>query len=576
MRLIPFGVAVVAAALYFAGLGEAPFVDPPEGVHAEIAREMAAGGDALTPRLNGVRVFDRPPLLYWLMAGGFSVTGVSAFMARFWSALAAVACATVTARVGMLLGGPRVGLLAGLMTAANLGIFVFGRLVRPDLLFVLCITLAQAGFVLAYLGRGGRRGLIVFYAALGLATLTKDLLGAVGPLLATALFLWLTRERPLKSWWPWWGIGVFAVLALPWYLGVEAANRGFLWHLIVDHHLLALVRPRIFPGADGPVGPLQFLAVTAAAFLPWSLLVPWAVARSLRRDWEQPADRLWMLFALWALLVISFFTLSPFRGPHDGLPAFPALALLVARLWEEAMMGAPRAVSVRALLVPVAVAFAVVAVAVSAVWAGLLPVPRGTLAAVDASTRNLVAQGTAAPERPLDPFRPVLLLVALVFGAGAVGLAVAAWRRSTELGVTVALAVVLAFLPAAGKGMVEFARARSAEPIALALARRVNPGDVIVHEGPLEHSASVLLTLKQRIRVVDGLMSDRGFAARFPDARDVFWDAGRVPEAWTGPGRGFLISTVAPDRSLVRSLPPARVHLLAVGGGRRLYSNLAD
>src|SRR5688500_4911766 len=120
MRLIPLGVAVVAAALYFAGLGEAPFLDPPEGVHAEIAQVMAERRDWLTPRLNDVRYVDRPRLHYWLVAAGFSVSGVGTFAARFWSALAAVACAAVTARMGMLLGGPRVGLLAGLMTAANL------------------------------------------------------------------------------------------------------------------------------------------------------------------------------------------------------------------------------------------------------------------------------------------------------------------------------------------------------------------------------------------------------------------------------------------------------------------------
>src|SRR5512145_1906267 len=111
MRLIPLGVAVVAAALYFAGLGEAPLLDPPEGFHAEIAREMGESGDWLTPRLNRVRYFDKPPLQYWLTATGFTVGGVSPFTARTWSALAAVACAAVTAQIGVVLGGPRVGLL---------------------------------------------------------------------------------------------------------------------------------------------------------------------------------------------------------------------------------------------------------------------------------------------------------------------------------------------------------------------------------------------------------------------------------------------------------------------------------
>ena len=97
VRLIPLGVALVAAALYFVGLGDAPFLDPPEGFHAEIAREMAARGDLVTLRLNGVRYLDKPPLLHWLMSAGFSVTGIAPHTARLWPALGGVSCAAVTA-----------------------------------------------------------------------------------------------------------------------------------------------------------------------------------------------------------------------------------------------------------------------------------------------------------------------------------------------------------------------------------------------------------------------------------------------------------------------------------------------
>src|SRR5256886_10938422 len=76
VRGIPLGVALVAAALYLLRLGGAPFIDPPEGFHAEIAREMMRVGDWITPHANGVRYFDKPPVLYWLMAGSFSVAGV--------------------------------------------------------------------------------------------------------------------------------------------------------------------------------------------------------------------------------------------------------------------------------------------------------------------------------------------------------------------------------------------------------------------------------------------------------------------------------------------------------------------
>jgi 4-amino-4-deoxy-L-arabinose transferase-like glycosyltransferase len=276
------------------------------------------------------------------------------------------------------------------------------------------------------------------------------------------------------------------------------------------------------------------------------------------------------------MLVVGVFTFSPFKLPHYGLPAFPALALVVAALWEETLARRPGALSARALVAPIALLFAATALAAAAAWGGLLPVGGGPMETLDVTARNLAAQGQEAAQRPFDAFRPVLALCAVVFGLGAVALGVAAWRRSAELGLIAAMAVMLAFLPAAGRGMVEFARGRSAGPIAAALARRLQPGDVVAHEGALENSASVLLTLRRPVHVVEGLVSNLAFGATFADARDIFWTAAELREAWSRPGRRFLISVVAPERSVVRSLPPGSVHLLAEGGGRWLYSNRPD
>jgi hypothetical protein len=140
----------------------------------------------------------------------------------------------------------------------------------------------------------------------------------------------------------------------------------------------------------------------------------------------------------------------------------------------------------------------------------------------------------------------------------------------------VALATVLAFLPLAGNGMAEFARLRSARPIAEALAARMSPGDLVVHEGSLENSGSLLLGLPVPIPVVDGLQSNLAYGATFPEAREIFWDPPRAREAWGKPGRHFLISVAAADRSVVRAFPPEQVHVLVDRGGRRLYSNRPD
>src|SRR5439155_1612585 len=95
---------------------------------------------------------------------------------------------------------------------------------------------------------------------------------------------WLTGERPLTPWVPWWSILLLAAIALPWYVLVEARNRGFLWYTLVDNHVLRFARQRVFPDADVPLGSSAFLLVTLLAFLPWALALPWALLRAFRRD----------------------------------------------------------------------------------------------------------------------------------------------------------------------------------------------------------------------------------------------------------------------------------------------------
>jgi 4-amino-4-deoxy-L-arabinose transferase-like glycosyltransferase len=575
VRGIPLGVAVVAAALYLLRLGHAPFVDPPEGLHAEITREMLRLGNWITPHVNGVRYFDKPPVMYWLMAGSFAVAGVGEAAARMWSALAAVGIAAVTARLGFMLGGARVGLLAGLMVIANLGMYLYGRLVKPDMVFILCIVLAYAGFAVAYKGRG-RWGLALFYASLGAATMTKDVLGAAGPLVVVALFFLLTRERPLAPWAPWWGVLLLLAVAVPWYAAVEARNRGFLWYTLVDNHVLNLTRHRLFPDEDVPLGALQFLGVTFLAFLPWSLAAPWAVARALRRPWEDATARLWVLIALWPIVVIGFFTLAPFKLPHYGLPAFPALALLVARVWDESIDAVPGSLRPRALIVPILVTFVVAAVALVLALADRLPLPAGALSNLDLATRNLAARGQAVVQAPLGAYAPLLRTCAMIFTAGSLVLAWAAWRRRPALGAWATVAVTLAFLPAAGDGMALFARTRSARTVTEGLVLRLQPGDQVVHEGPLENTGSLLLALDRPVTVVNGLQSNLAFGATFPEARDRFWDGARLAQEWPKPGRRFLVTGLTPERSVVRTLPPGTVRLIAHGGGRWLYANVEN
>jgi hypothetical protein len=196
---------------------------------------------------------------------------------------------------------------------------------------------------------------------------------------------------------------------------------------------------------------------------------------------------------------------------------------------------------------------------------------------VDLATRNLAARGRQLTGAPLEVYLPVIRSSTVIFGVATAVLVWAAWYRRPALAVWGALAATLAFLPLAGDGMAHFAQSRSTRPIAEALVIRLKPTDEVIHEGPLENSASILLFIDQHVRIVNGARSNLAFGATFPEARDRFWDGARLQEEWTKPGRRrFLITAVDPGRSVVHLLPPASVHTIAHANGRWLYANVGD
>ncbi|HEY5726532.1 MAG TPA: glycosyltransferase family 39 protein, partial [Methylomirabilota bacterium] len=151
--LVALTAAALALALLLPGLGAAPFDDPGEGQHAEIAREAWRSGDWLTLRLNGVRYFDKPPLLYLLQAGAFATWGVSEWSARLAPLAGAVLAVTATAWLGARLLGPGGGLLAGAALLSCAFFFAFARYVRPETLFLAGIQWGFAGLLVGVSGR---------------------------------------------------------------------------------------------------------------------------------------------------------------------------------------------------------------------------------------------------------------------------------------------------------------------------------------------------------------------------------------------------------------------------------------
>src|SRR5258707_4628318 len=175
---------LVAAALlvaWFSGIGVRKLQHPDEGRYAEIAREMAVSGDWVTPRLNGLKYFEKPPLQYWATAAAFSVFGAHEWSARLAPALAGGLAVMIVGMTAAWLDGPATGAYAALVLAASVWQSALSQLLTLDSVLSCCLAATLCAFLLAQ--RDGstlavqRNWMLVAYAAAAGATLTKALVG---------------------------------------------------------------------------------------------------------------------------------------------------------------------------------------------------------------------------------------------------------------------------------------------------------------------------------------------------------------------------------------------------------------
>jgi 4-amino-4-deoxy-L-arabinose transferase-like glycosyltransferase len=588
-RLGGAGVAVVvvvalAAALLAPGLGRAPFDDPGEGQHAEIAREML-GGSWLTLRLNGVRYFDKPPLLYWLTAVSFTLFGPTEGAARLAPLLGALLAVAATTLLGARLLGPTAGALAGLALLSCALFAAFARYLRPESLFVAAIAWGFTGLLLALQPRpraerngcppwgecGGSRQAILGCTALGVAALAKDPLGLIGPAAAIVLAAGLAgRLRPARAWLPPLGVALLVVIGFGWYAAAAATEPSFLWYTVVDNHLLNVARMREFPDEDVPLSALEFVSAAGFGAFPWILAAGAAVGRLVRRRaWRDPAELPWVALAVWAVGVLAFFTLSPFKLPHYGLPAYPALALLAARAWHDATERPRRLIGAHLALFALAGA--------GCAWAAAgdgRAFTEAVFGVSDVYSRKEAAWGQASPYPAWSSLRPLVAWAAVVLLGGAAGLTWAAARRSARIGAWAVAGVMLLLVPGVAIGLAVTSSARAVDVMAAEIRVRLAPGDRLVLEGPIENAGAVEFYSGHRPVLLDAARSVLGIGSTFADAGETFWSASRFREAWASPRPPYLLTTREPDRSIVASLPPRTARLLLAHNGRWLYGRV--
>lgn len=337
--LEPLLVALLLSIWFGYELGGRALWSPDEGRYAEIPREMVTSGDYLTPRLNGVKYFEKPPLMYWLTAGSIRFFGLNEWAFRLWPALFALIGCLATYFLGRRFHDARTGLFSAIVLACSPLYDFMGGMLTLDMPVTALLTVALSAFLLGVRAppRERRWWLYLFYASIALAVLTKGLMGIVIPGLVIGAWIvilgkWrLLREIHLPS-----GIIILLAIAAPWHVLVSQANPEFAWFYFVHEHF-----ERYFTTIHQRYKPAWFyLPVLLAGLFPWSALLPGALREIWTGLWQERRHRqeTWFLL-LWVIVPFAFFSLSDSKLVPYILPVFSPLALLLGRwlaqVWER-------------------------------------------------------------------------------------------------------------------------------------------------------------------------------------------------------------------------------------------------
>ncbi|MDP4028376.1 MAG: glycosyltransferase family 39 protein [Gallionella sp.] len=347
--------------IWFGNLEYRKLIKPDEGRYAEIPREMVVSGDWVTPHLNDLKYFEKPPLQYWATAVAYEVFGEHQWTSRLWAALTGLAGVLVVGFAGARLFGREAGIYAALILGSSSLYALMSHVNTLDMGVTFFISLGIFALLLAQQESAPalrRNWMLLAWAAMALAVLSKGLMGLILP--GAALFLYSVFNRDVKVWlrmhWVS-GLLMFFLVVAPWFVLVMRANPEFFQFFFIREHF-----ERFTTKVHGRYQPWHyFVPVLLMGMLPWTLLM----FDTLLRSWHGSAAQARTFsperfLLVWAVFIYFFFTISSSKLPSYLLPMFPALALLMGK--QLAAMNTRRAFWLIAPVVPVLLALLLVVV----------------------------------------------------------------------------------------------------------------------------------------------------------------------------------------------------------------------
>lgn len=374
-------VLLIGWLAFFWHLGSVGLVDETEPLFAEAARQMVVTGNWITPYFNGDTRFDKPALVYWLMAIAYQTIGVNEWAARLPSALAAFALTALGFYTLQRFGLPSPkksrghgemgkwgdgentlspsssqflsAWIGAALIALNPITIAWARTGVSDMLLSGCIGTSLLCFFIGYAAKDETNSeehprsfilnispwYIAFYVLSALAVLTKGPVGIVLPaIIITGFVIYLGNWREVwREMRPVWGSLIFSAIALPWYILCYLRNGNSFIEAFFGYHNVE----RFTQVVNRHSAPWYFyFLVVLVGFFPWSIYLPLAIAKL--RFWQvkkwrnSPRSSQLGLFALaWFFGIFGFFTIAVTKLPSYVIPLMPAAAILVALLFSE-------------------------------------------------------------------------------------------------------------------------------------------------------------------------------------------------------------------------------------------------
>lgn len=577
-------VALVAGAVYL-GCSVSPpsLMDDVDAAVAQISRNMVTSGDWVTPRADGIVFLEKPAMFYWPIAVSLKIFGVHDWAARIPSALSAIGLACLTCAFGAWAFGRRAGLCAGLCMATCVGLFLFTRIVIPDVTLTLTIALAMWAFLRALDEEEPhpRFWAFVLAASLGTGVLLKSLIGAVFPVAAGVLYLSLTRQFFVARTWkrlrPISGLFIALLVAAPWHILATLRNppyfsialhggpgeyHGFLWFFFINEQVLRFLNLR-YPRDYNTVPRLWFWLLHFLWLFPWSVYLP-AIARLSFKPIER-AGRTRLLAICWIGFMLVFFTFSTTQE-YYSMPCYPALALLLG----SAMAAGGDWIRRGTRVLSVVAGCAGLACITIFFLVRNVPAPGDISSALGHHPSVYTLSLGHMMDLTFDSFAYLRLPLA-VAAIALLGGALATFRWVDLRSFLAAALMMVLFYHAARLALVVFDPFLSSRPLAEVVLKSPD-GKLIVDHNYWTFSSLTFYTNRDAL-TLNGRYFNLEYGSYAPGAPDVFIDDTRFKSLWIEPQRYYL-EAYQTDLSYFEDLV-GRDHLniVATGGGKLILTN---